>query len=105
MEELAWFERQVSVRLVANQHLRRVESPHDAEGDSDLAGLVVHSSPPRMANSSDIMSTDTFGNSGRFKHRNNMLGNPTLPFSLLVARPVPRGEFLGNPLDMEDAIS
>ena len=91
LEELSWFEREVQARLHASRAQSTDRCAWRAKVDGELKGLEQHSLPPRILNSSDLDPTLGFGRTRRSRHREKLPGTPTLPFSILVSRPVSRG--------------
>ena len=101
LEELSFFERQVAVRLKEERNIPPDQRTECARVAAELRGLTEHSAPPRFLNSSDLTPESSFGRTRKFRHRDNIPGSPALPFSILVARPVSRGECLDNPKAMD----
>ena len=95
VEELCWHERQASIRHKA---MRSMPNDYRLHEQSDLAGLYAHDAPPRLLVDHDFRENDSFGKSLKHVHRRKEMGTngAIMPFSMLVARPVSRDEFVKN---------
>ena len=103
---------QLEINVFNGRELAKREEVKRKNGASDIAsvpkseldekacyaGMAVHSAEPRILAATDLREDDTlrFGKSIKTGHREKTSALRALPFSLLVARPVPRNEFLGN---------
>ncbi len=102
LEELCFFERQVNTRMNILRDAKGTIGAQKTEEKVDLAGLARHQPDPRILMDHDFMEDDNIlGHSKASTHRDKICSTQLLPFSLLVARPVGKNEYLTDPKAME----
>ena len=98
---MAGFEDQLSRRLEIGREVDKGPTCEKSQV-ADLAGLAVHSSPPRINRENDSDLLLSLGrDSPQHGYRPKINAGVQLPFSILIHKPVNRKDYLDDPLAME----
>ena len=103
LEEVSYFERAAQYRWDCQRENAGQLSGDELREHSDLVALTIHSEPPRIHATTSLAEHVVHGRSQQWRQRQKMEDTTPfrLPFSLLVARPVSRNEYIGDAKAME----